>query len=237
MKRRRLATVLLATFGLALAALCTPILAKAAVQTPTINFTVAGNSHYGYASLSDTGTGNLYGYAKVGGPSLPSGYYGAEVTICHISGTSAAVVGYRSAYTSSYQSGLSVGTYYDAPKGNRYHVFGDLSVYNPSTGGYVTKRTATSPILTARSLPTYQLTSNGQTYGDMHQVMALGCYPDLLLAEATNGRIGYVLTDELRAFVPATPQEATELASENMVRTIPVYSIDGDIIGSLVVGH
>ncbi|MBC7292680.1 MAG: hypothetical protein H5T84_01010 [Thermoleophilia bacterium] len=62
--------------------------------------------------------------------------------------------------------------------------------------------------------------------------------PDLILAEATNGKVGYVLRTELEGQEPGSPQEALaqQAAQAGKNRAIPVYESDGKtVIGVFIV--
>lgn len=58
--------------------------------------------------------------------------------------------------------------------------------------------------------------------------------PDLILAEATNGRVGYVYSTDLDGPAFASPEEArswsTRTTQESSPLVIPVYELDGETI-------
>ncbi|MCI9542559.1 MAG: hypothetical protein HFG39_16330 [Lachnospiraceae bacterium] len=57
---------------------------------------------------------------------------------------------------------------------------------------------------------------------------------DLIKAQATNGKIGYVRSSELNGVSPSNPQEALNIIDEQ--RTIPVYESDGiTIVGEFII--
>lgn len=85
--------------------------------------------------------------------------------------------------------------------------------------------------------PSFDHNSQGLTYG----VPEPGPHgePDLILAEATNGRTGYVYADDLAGPSFDTPEAAREY-TEAVARTrdsfvIPVYEVDGStVIGEFI---
>lgn len=233
MSRNRGLSVIFTVFFLSLACILMPSQAFAGVTTPTVYFTVAGNSHNGYALLSDISDGFLYGSSRVYGPSLPAGYYGGDVFICQTS--TGQVVAQNSSYTTVASAGHQTSTTYNAPSGVTYNVFGNLKVYNPSTGAYVIKQTVHSPNLISRSAPMYETTNSGQTYGNLYQYAATGDYPDLLYAKASNGADGYISTADLEVLTPSTPEEAVALSEAEAEISIPVYDLNGAVVGSFVV--
>ncbi|WP_179283127.1 hypothetical protein [Paenibacillus taichungensis] len=86
----------------------------------------------------------------------------------------------------------------------------------------------------------YPVNQAGQTYGGNS-----GDYgkelvgPDLVLAEATNGAIGYVLESDLQGPDHKTPEEALQWQSQQKPdQSIPVYEKDGTtIIGEFVMSR
>jgi hypothetical protein len=91
-----------------------------------------------------------------------------------------------------------------------------------------------------RSNTTYPVNQAGQTYGGNS-----GDYgkelvgPDLVLAEATNGDIGYVLEADLQGPDHRTPEEALQWQSQQKKDpSIPVYEKDGTtIIGEFIMSR
>lgn len=69
----------------------------------------------------------------------------------------------------------------------------------------------------------------GLTYGSAAKAKSPQDEPDLILAEATNGRIGYVLRTDLEGPTPRSPEEALawQAARGGKNRVIPVYELDG----------
>lgn len=85
--------------------------------------------------------------------------------------------------------------------------------------------------------PNYPRNASGLTYGSLEQSYSPDSAPDLILVEATNGRLGYVLKTALDAATGANvsnPQEAVAwqrkvdaMAAAGQKTRIPVYLVDG----------
>jgi len=86
---------------------------------------------------------------------------------------------------------------------------------------------------------TYPVNQAGQTYGKFGDYGKGLVGPDLVLAEATNGAIGYVLEADLQGPDHRTPEEALQWQSQQkMDRSIPVYEKDGTtIIGEFIMSR
>lgn len=93
--------------------------------------------------------------------------------------------------------------------------------------------------------PTYATTKAGETYGSAAQAPTPELEPDLIDTIATNGLQGYVRKSELDEASGATaaasfrsPEEALKWQEEHglSIVEIPVYSLDGEVIGVFEVG-
>jgi hypothetical protein len=87
---------------------------------------------------------------------------------------------------------------------------------------------------------TYPVNQAGQTYGGNSGDYGKGFVgPDLVLAEATNGAIGYVLEADLQGPDHRTPEEALQWQSQQKQdQSIPVYEKDGTtIIGEFIMSR
>lgn len=88
--------------------------------------------------------------------------------------------------------------------------------------------------------PDYPINKNGQTYGEIYNVMPEN-YPDLIGVFATNGKEGYVYKEDfVSEYVPQSPEEAVEymnvlekLNNQGIYfQVVPVYESDGkNVIG------
>lgn len=79
------------------------------------------------------------------------------------------------------------------------------------------------------ALKLYPVNESGQTYGKSFDPLVV---PDLILAEGTDGKTGYVLSSDLIGKEPTTPEEAVkqQLEQVNVNRVIPLYEKDGKTI-------
>jgi hypothetical protein len=82
--------------------------------------------------------------------------------------------------------------------------------------------------------------ADGLSFGSAARATSPQDEPDLIQAEATNGKVGYVLRTDLEGKEPLTPEEALLLQSAQAGKdtVIPVYKADGRTrIGVFVVSH
>ena len=78
-----------------------------------------------------------------------------------------------------------------------------------------------------------QRNENGEIYGSELFLDEIGVQPDLILAEGTNGKVGYVRADDINDAEITTPEQAAEKMLSSKSREIPLYDSDGTtIIGS-----
>ncbi len=91
----------------------------------------------------------------------------------------------------------------------------------------------------------WPVNERGQTYGSSALAATYEDEPDLIQAAATNGKVGYLSRDEMRAVDGShvkTPEEALawQAAHGNETHVLPVYALDGvTVIGHFVIepGH
>jgi hypothetical protein len=82
-------------------------------------------------------------------------------------------------------------------------------------------------------LPAFPVNEHGQTYGRSDGLLNPADEPDLILAQATNGKIGYVLKSDLDAATGAdvaSPEEALAQQAKNRTGEpieIAVFEADG----------
>ena len=70
----------------------------------------------------------------------------------------------------------------------------------------------------------------GLTYGSAGEAKSPADEPDLILAYATNGKLGYVKRTDLEPASPSSPQQAVaqQMARADILsQQIPVYAVDG----------
>jgi hypothetical protein len=97
-------------------------------------------------------------------------------------------------------------------------------------------------VASARSAHHYgwPLNASGLTYGSSAAAVSPQGEPDLIMAEATNGKAGYVYRSDLEEPAPSSLQEALRIqaARAGTWREIPVYLVDGSTkIGVFVIGE
>lgn len=85
------------------------------------------------------------------------------------------------------------------------------------------------------SQPTFEINASGQTYGP-----GTGdADPDLILAQGTNGQVGYVLRTDLVGPEMRSPDDVArwlEQFPQDRARSIPLYESDGKtVIGSFTI--
>ena len=94
--------------------------------------------------------------------------------------------------------------------------------------------------------PKYEVNSSGETFGTVAEATSSASEPDLILATATNGKVGYVKKlelDEATGANVANPEEALAWQAEvaratanGEVLSIPVYESDcKTVIGECVI--
>lgn len=84
----------------------------------------------------------------------------------------------------------------------------------------------------------YGVNEKGETFGSDVWATGPNDYPELSLAEATNGKIGYVYREDLEGEQPSCPEEAVTWNETHKGFVINVYESDGEtIIGEFVVGE
>lgn len=82
---------------------------------------------------------------------------------------------------------------------------------------------------------TIQRNENGEIYGSEIFLDEIGVQPDLILAEGTNGEIGYVRAEDLNDSDVLTPAQAMSKMVNKEADIIPLYNSDGTtVIGSFM---
>lgn len=86
----------------------------------------------------------------------------------------------------------------------------------------------------------WQKNKHGVTYGSGLKAESVEDEPDLILVEASNGKLGYAYRTDLEGADPSSPAAAVakQKAEEGTTDLIPVYEVDGVTrIGSFVIHH
>ncbi|WP_159698779.1 hypothetical protein [Arthrobacter sp. 18067] len=106
-----------------------------------------------------------------------------------------------------------------------------MATTSSSPDNQPTAVTQQKPVINA---PDYKTNARGQTFGSISEIDGQPVEPDLIQALATNGTVGYVDDDALKAATghPSqfkSPEEALrwQEANGNKTTVIPVYESDG----------
>lgn len=113
----------------------------------------------------------------------------------------------------------------------------EMSVSSPTL---VSKNGAEVDNVTVSVRPDYPVNDRGQTYGVAAEVTEHD--PDLIRAQASNGRVGYVLAADLEPPDFDSPEAAYAWMEKQSRRgeqeSVPVYAVDGvTVIGELFEGR
>lgn len=153
---------------------------------------------------------------------------------------------YTSSGTLKYSSSM---VYNDSPVVNIYaysarttssgyfYAQSKVSFYNGN--GYTSYTANRSPNASVASVSDstigYSVNANNETYGSGLLSETLGIEPDLIAAVGTDGTEGYVRSEDISP-IPSTPKEAVAMAAlAKTDRCVPLYSLDGDVIGKFIV--
>ena len=97
-------------------------------------------------------------------------------------------------------------------------------------------------VMSSKSYGDYPKNPQGKAFGSALEAKTPADEPDLILAQGTNGKIGYILKSDARGPEPRTPAEAIALTNqkfrtqEPQTSTIPLYSEDGvTVIGEYLI--
>ncbi len=164
----------------------------------------------------------------------PAGYMGAQARLYTSSGTlkyASSMVYNDTAVINVYaysERATSSGYFYSQSKVNFYNGNGYTS--------YTANKSPNAAVPSAlNSNIEYSVNVNNETYGSGLLADALGIEPDLIAAVGRDGIEGYVRSEDL-APTPSNPEEAVVMAERAKTdRTIPLYSLEGEVIGEFVV--
>ena len=204
------------------------------------NVTVNGYDYRFWSSIGNNVAGRIYTQTTVcldHMDSAPLGYMGGQARL------------YSSAGVLKKSSEWEYNTWTEHPSVLPRFSYETSSGYYYSKGqarfytgnGYATYAcTATPNYAPTRSVAKFasvpiQRNGNGEIYGSEIFLGEMGVQPDLILAEGTNGKIGYVRAKDMDDSCIMTPEQAMlEMVSDEF-KIIPLYSSDGiTVIGSFV---
>lgn len=202
------------------------------VYAPKVTMVVDGYTYTCLTNLAAVSDHRVSANTTVGtSVARPAGYIGSRVYICRGNRVIGSDIRYS---TTSIASVISSSTVTSTP-GTVCDAFGEMNVYQPSTGEYKTKQTVYTPRVVVYSAPSeFDETESGKTYGTLLQAYELGEKPDYVEAEATNGEIGYVRSSDLFPDNPESPEAAIQQYSTERVSEIPVYDSDGVVVGHII---
>ena len=200
--------------------------------------TVKGYTYTYWSIISNNTPERMFAQTSVTAKedTVPVGYFGCQARQYSSSGVLKA------------SSDWDYNKWEDAPGSAAYVLIDDItSGYYYSKGqarfytgdGYDTYTCAATPnYATTKSISsnmevTVQRNENGEIYGSELFLDEIGVQPDLILAEGTNGKVGYVRADDINDAEITTPEQAAEKKLSSKSREIPLYDSDGTtIIGS-----
>lgn len=205
--------------------------------------TVNGISVNGHAEIYESGRYSMMGKVQVNaGTSMPAGNLGASVYTLR---NGSVISNYGPAYSNSYTSTFSAYAGIDKVGTSSFRAYGNIYIYNSSTGSYYAYNVPTSPTISGtapRSIledafiaaSEYAINENGMEYGSVLTAEYTGHNPDLVSVVATNGIEGYAYESEL--FIePTTLEDAIAVSQEMHSKTVPVYESDGTtVVGEFV---
>lgn len=207
---------------------------KSDAKTKTVN----GYTYTYWSFISNNGSGRIFAQTSVTAKekTVPVGYFGCQARI------------YSSSGVLKVSSDWDYNKWEDAPGSAAYVLIEDItSGYYYSKGqarfytgdGYDTYTCAATPNyaptknISSNINETVQRNENGEIYGSELFLDEIGVQPDLILAEGTNGKVGYVRADDINDAEITTPEQAAEKTLSSTSREIPLYDSDGTtIVGS-----
>lgn len=163
----------------------------------------------------------------------PTGYMGAQARLYTVGG----MLKYSSAMMYNSSPSINVTAYSNATSDPAYfYAQSKVEFYNgDGYSPYTANKSPNAIIPTALdSNIGYNVNANNETYGSGLLAETIGIEPDLIAAVGRDGTEGYVRSEDLSPTV-SNPKEAVimaELAKTD--RCIPLYSLDGEVIGEFV---
>lgn len=164
----------------------------------------------------------------------PAGYMGAQARLYTSSGT----LMYSSSMVYNDSPVINVYAYSARTTSSGYfYAQSKVSFYNGN--GYTSYIANRSPNASVASVSDayvgYGVNANNETYGSGLLSETLGIEPDLIAAVGRDGTEGYVRSEDISP-TPSNPKEAVAMAElAKADRCIPLYNLDGDVIGEFVV--
>lgn len=235
----------------------------AAARTPyeseLLRFTSGGVNYEAWTTLYEDGANQFRGttwLCNTAYKDLPAGYLGVSNFLCRPNGSMYLVEDMT--YTSYSTYFTFIGKRTVRADSNGIYSGGVVATYNGTRYEY---RSAPNTVIrypTVKSAAVeveavdlsklavrldkngqYPVTASGKTYGSALAASSVGCSPDLILAEGTDGKTGYVKIEDLRPDVNS-PEEALSYMAEQRKNedgsyTIPLYDLKDHVIGDFQV--
>lgn len=210
------------------------------------NVRINGYDYRYWSVIGNNSSGSIFAQTTVGvdveagTDSVPIGYLGGQARLYSSSGVLKKSSEWEYNEYSEYALVAPLFGYYASS--GYYYSKGQARFYTGD--GYVTYAcTATPNYAPTQSINSYssmiiQRNENGEIYGSEIFLSEIGVQPDLILAEGSNGEIGYVRTEDINDSSVTTPEEAILKMKNATTSVIPLYSSDGiTVIGSFILEH
>lgn len=207
------------------------------------NVTVNGYDYSYWSVIGNDSPGSIFTQTTVcvdldaGTDSVPIGYLGGQARLYSSSGVLKKSSEWEYNEYSKYAMVLPLFSY--SASSGYYYSKGQARFYTGD--GYVTYACTATPnyaptkSINSFSSMTIQRNENGEIYGSEIFLNEIGVQPDLILAEGSNGEIGYVRAEDINDSSVTTPQEAMLKMGNGTTSAIPLYSSDGiTVIGSFI---
>ena len=235
MKTRKSAVRFLGGVVLSLAVCLVMVGTAFAASGAYVYQTVNGVSVNGHAEIYESGQYSMMGKVQINaGSSRPAGHLGASVYTLR---NGSIVASYGPAYSGSSTNSFSAYAGTEKVGTSSFRSYGNIYIYNSSTGKYQVYNVPSSPTITGiapRSVfeneyvadAEYAINENGMEYGSILTAEYTGYNPELVSVVATNGIEGYAYGSEL--FIePTTLEDAIAVSQETHTKIVPVYDPDG----------
>ncbi len=205
------------------------------------NVTVYGYDYRYWSCIANNVSGRVFAQTTVclddNIDSVPIGYLGGQARLYSSSGVLKKSSEWE--YNEYSQYATVVPRFNYSTSSGYYYSKGQARFYTGD--GYATYAcTATPNYAPTRSIDSFssmtiQRNENGEIYGSEIFLDEIGVQPDLILAEGTNGEIGYVRAEDLNDSDVLTPAQAMSKMVNKEADIIPLYNSDGTtVIGSFM---
>ncbi len=228
--------------ALAAAALCSVAASAAETYDSQLSSLGSGEQMYDYFSSLYSSAGSKWRAATwvqaQNGKTVPAGYLKAKAFLYDAAGSLCKSTVMKTNTTAANYLAVAAPGLTGA---GEYYSRGEVGLYLNSEYTTVTASTpADGETDVMKTLKTtldqdgsYPVNTLGQTYGSLLLSHVVGYKPDLIAAIGTNKVKGYVRTDELDPYT-ATPDEAVALAASAKDSVLPLYDLNGKVIGTFV---